>query len=41
MVTYILGRDGDTLRDKFEDYLTSYVGISKEKIEAFRAAMLK
>ena len=41
MVTYILGRDGDTLRDKFEDYLTNYVGISKEKIEAFRAAMLK
>ncbi|MBR4755849.1 MAG: tyrosine-protein phosphatase, partial [Bacteroidales bacterium] len=40
MVNYILERKGETLRDKFEDYFTEYVGIPKEKIEAFRAAML-
>lgn len=41
MVNYILGRKGDTLRDKFEDFFTEYVGIPKDKIEAFRAAMLE
>ena len=40
MVTYLLSREGETLRDKFEDYLTQYVGLPKEKIDAFRAAML-
>ncbi len=40
MITYLLQREGDTLRDKFENYFTEYVGISQEKIDAFRAAML-
>ena len=41
MVTYLLSREGETLRDKFENYFTEYIGISAEKIEAFRAAMLE
>ena len=41
MIQYLLKRDGETLRDKFENYLTEYVGIPAEKIEAFRAAMLE
>lgn len=41
MIQYLLKRDGETLRDKFENYLTEYVGIPGEKIEAFRAAMLE
>ncbi len=41
MMSYILAQEGDTIRDKIENYFTEYVGISKEKIEAFRAAMLE
>ncbi len=40
MVTYILDREGDNLRDKFEDYFINHIGIPEDKIEAFRAAAL-
>ena len=38
---YILNCEGETIRDKVENYITGYVGIPKEKVEAFREAMLK
>ena len=41
LVTYILNCEGETIRDKVENYITGYVGIPKEKVEAFREAMLK